>query len=161
MALSCKRANGDVFAFQKLPLLWTGLIRKSSSSRLTKRTSESLLLSAVILPPQLILIQASQGLAMCHNTGFSCCRFPFVERQLHQERQRSGQEASSSAQAESLSRGHGPRNGQFLGLDQGVWIASGLLTAWATMIHITVFHTTLGSPQAWLLFWPMLQLHTG
>lgn len=76
-------------------------------------------------------------------------------------RQSRGQEATSSSQAESLGRGTAPHSGQFLGLDKGVWVAAGLLTAWATMIHITVFHTPLGSLQSYLLFWPMMQLHTG
>ena len=53
------------------------------------------------------------------------------------------------------------RSQMVLGLDRGVWIAAGLLTAWATMIHITVFHTPLHSLQAIALFWPMMQLHTG
>lgn len=48
-----------------------------------------------------------------------------------------------------------------LGLDRGVWVAAGLITAWASMIHITVFHTPLNSLQAVALFWPMMQLHTG
>lgn len=48
-----------------------------------------------------------------------------------------------------------------MGLDRGVWVAGGLITAWATMIHITVFHTPLHSLQAVALFWPMMQLHTG
>ena len=53
------------------------------------------------------------------------------------------------------------RNATFLGLDKGVWVAAGLITAWASMIHITVFHTPLHSLQAVALFWPMMQLHTG
>lgn len=77
------------------------------------------------------------------------------------DRQNSGQEATSSSQAQSLGRGSAPKSGQIFGLDKGVWVAAGLLTAWATMIHITVFHTPLGSLQSYLLFWPMMQLHTG
>ena len=53
------------------------------------------------------------------------------------------------------------QNNQILGIDKGVWIASGLIAAWATMIHITVFHTPLHSLQAVALCWPMMQLHTG
>ena len=48
-----------------------------------------------------------------------------------------------------------------LGLDRGVWVAASLIFTWATMIHITVFHTPLHSLQAVALFWPMMQLHTG
>ena len=48
-----------------------------------------------------------------------------------------------------------------LGVDKGVWVAAGLIVAWATMIHVTVFHTPLHSLQAVALFFPMMQLHTG
>ena len=53
------------------------------------------------------------------------------------------------------------RRRMILGLDRGVWVAASLITVWATMIHITVFHTPLHSLQAVALFWPMMQLHTG
>ncbi len=56
---------------------------------------------------------------------------------------------------------HTSSHNLILGLDKGVWVAAGLIMAWATMIHITVFHTPLHSLQAVALFWPMMQLHTG
>lgn len=103
------------------------------------------------------------GLVATHDTSSHpkpCCRFAFRDDE-DLDRQNSGQEASISSQAQSLSRGAAPKSGQILGLDKGVWVAAGLLTTWATMIHITVFHTPLGSLQSYLLFWPMTQLHTG
>lgn len=45
--------------------------------------------------------------------------------------------------------------------DQGVYVAAAILTGWGLMVHYTVFHVTLPSWQALLLFLPMMQLHTG
>ncbi|KAL0048922.1 hypothetical protein WJX82_002471 [Trebouxia sp. C0006] len=73
------------------------------------------------------------------------------------------QDSADFGSAENCQHSHAQHqhSNQILGLDKGVWVAAGLITAWATMIHITVFHTPLHSLQAVALFWPMMQLHTG
>ena len=80
--------------------------------------------------------------------------------QSHQKHLESAMASETSAHLDpSCKAAH--ENSMFLGLDKGVWVAAGLITAWASMIHITVFHTPLDSLQAVALFFPMMQLHTG